>query len=257
MIARLTTGRPRESNSPSSRSMTATKPAARTRDPGRKKLAHAPLVRQTLQDQLYQRVRDALAAGGFFPGETVTIRALADQFETSTLPVREALRRLVSEASLEMLPNRTVRVPPLSTARLVELCRIRGALERLATELATAKLTNQQILRLDRACDDMEAALDGQAPGQYLRHHRAFHFGIYKAAGSPLLLSMIENTWVRHGPYLHLLVDQSGAVETPEVHHREIVAALRARDGEGAAQAVARDAQSAAFVLAESDSLAD
>ena len=74
--------------------MTATKPAARTREPGRKMLAHAPLVRQTWQDQLYPRVRDALAGGGFFPGETVTIRALADQFETSTMPVREALRRL-------------------------------------------------------------------------------------------------------------------------------------------------------------------
>ena len=237
--------------------MRSTKTDARTRDPGRKKLAQAPLVRQTLQDQLYQRVRDALAGGEFLPGESVTIRALADQFETSTMPVREALRRLVSESSLEMRPNRTVRVPPLSTARLVELCRIRGALEHLATELASSRLTNQQILRLDRACDDMEAALDAQAPGRYLRHHRAFHFGIYKAAESPLLLSMIENTWVQLGPYLHLMFDPSGVVETPEVHHREIVAALRARDGEGAAQAVARDAQSAAFALSGSDHLPD
>lgn len=237
--------------------MTASKPAARSSESGRKKLAHAPLVRQTLQDQLYLRVRDALAGGGFLPGESVTIRALADQFETSTMPVREALRRLVSESSLEMLPNRTVRVPPLSAARLVELCRIRGALERLATELAAAKLTNQQLVRLGRACDEMEAALDSQAPGRYLRHHRAFHFGIYKAARSPLLLSMIENAWVQVGPYLHLLFDRSGVVETPEVHHREILAALRARDGEGAAKAVARDAQSAAFALAETDSLPD
>jgi DNA-binding GntR family transcriptional regulator len=237
--------------------MTASKSAAPTRHPARKKLAHAPLVRQTLQDQLYQRVRDALAGGSFLPGESVTIRALAEQFETSTMPVRGALRRLVSEASLEMLPNRTVRVPPLSAARLVELCRIRGALECLATELAAPKLTNQQILRLDRACDDMEAALDGQVPGHYLRHHRAFHFGIYMAADSPLLLAMIENTWVQLGPYLHFFFGQSGVVETPEVYHREIVAALRARDGEGAAQSVARDVQSAALALAESDRLAD
>ncbi len=237
--------------------MAASKSAASTREPGRRKLAHAPLVRQTLQDQLYERVRDALAGGGFLPGESVTIRALAEQFETSTMPVRGALRRLVSEATLEMLPNRTVRVPPLSAARLVELCRIRGALERLATELATARLTNQQVLRLERACDDMEAALADQAPGLYLRHHRAFHFGIYRAAESPLLLAMIENTWVQLGPYLHFFFGQSGVVETPEVYHREIVAALRARDGEGAAQSVARDVQSAALALAESDRLAD
>ena len=237
--------------------MTASKSAARPGRPGGKKPAHAPLVRQTLQDQLYDRVRDSLAAGSFLPGEGVTIRALADQFETSTMPVREALRRLVSESSLEMLPNRTVRVPPLSAARLVELCRIRGALERLATELAAARLTDRQLDRLGRACDEMEAALDGQAPGRYLRHHRAFHFGIYKAAQSPLLLAMIENTWVQVGPYLHLLFDRAGAVATPEVHHREILAALKAHDGEGAGAAVARDAQSAARALAETDSLPD
>ena len=92
-------------------------------------LDNAPLVRETLQEQLYDRLRSALAGGAFQPGESVTIRALAEQFATSTMPVREALRRLVSESSLEMQPNRTVRVPPLSSARLVELCRIRRALE--------------------------------------------------------------------------------------------------------------------------------
>ena len=237
--------------------MTTSTSAARPKASGGKKPAHAPLVRQTLQDQLYDRLRDALAAGSFQPGEGVTIRALADQFETSTMPVREALRRLVSEGSLEMLPNRTVRVPPLSAARLAELCRIRGALERLATELAAARLTDRQLNRLGRACGEMEAALDAQAPGRYLRHHRAFHFGIYEAAESPLLLAMIENAWVQVGPYLNLLFDRSGVVGTPEVHHREILAALRARDGEDAGSAAARDAQSAAFVLAGSDSLPD
>ncbi len=216
-----------------SRSDTLAKTSGHKRPIGGKR-TQTPLVRQTLQDQLYRRLRDALADGDFQPGETVTIRALAEQFETSTMPVRDALRRLVSESTMELLPNRSVRVPPLSAARLVELCRIRGALERLATELAAPRLAPQQVLRLERACDEMEAALEAQAPGRYLRHHRAFHFGLYKLAESPLLLSMIENTWVQLGPYLHLLFDRSGLPGSPEVHHREIVAALRARDGEGA-----------------------
>ena len=146
--------------------------AVKARGPARGKPVGAPLVRQTLQEQLYHRVREALAGGVFPPGEAVTIRALADQFDTSTMPVREALRCLVSEGSLEMLANRTVRVPPLSKARLLELCRIRGALESLATELAVPNLTDPQILRLERLCDDMAAALDNQAPDRYLRHHR-------------------------------------------------------------------------------------
>ncbi len=213
-------------------------------------IERAPLVRETLQEQLYGRLRAALVGGAFQPGEGVTIRALADQFETSTTPVREALRRLVSESSLEMQPNRTVRVPPLTAARLVELCRIRGALESLATELAAARVTNRQILRLEQLCQDMAEAIEAREPGKYLGAHRAFHFQIYDAAESPLLLSIIENTWVQLGPYLHLMFDGRGALQTPEVHHGEIVAALRARDAPGAAQAVARDTQAAAEFLA-------
>ncbi len=231
--------------------------AAKAGKVGRPGLGRRPLVRQTLQEQLYHRLREALAGGAFLPGEPVTIRALAEQFDTSTMPVREALRRLVSEASLEMLANRTVRVPPLSKARLVELCRIRGALESLATELATPSLTSSQVLRLERLCGDMEAALEAQSPNRYLRHHRAFHFTIYTAADSPLLLAIIENAWVRLGPYLHFFFDAAGAVGTPEAHHREIVAALRARDAVGAAQAVARDTQSAAAALDEAVQLPD
>ncbi len=218
-------------------------------------LDSAHLVRETLQEQLYDRLRSALVGGAFQPGESVTIRALAEQFDTSTMPVREALRRLVSESSLEMLPNRTVRVPPLSSARLVELCRIRRALESLAAELAAAHLTNPEVLSLEGYCREMSGAIGAGEPSRYLAAHRSFHFLIYGAAQSPLLLSMIENTWVRLGPYLHLLFDDRGAAASPEVHHREIVAALRARDALGAARAVARDTQAAADFLAGTDRL--
>ena len=215
----------------------------------------APLMRETLQEQLYERLRSALVGGGFQPGESITIRALAERFRTSTMPVREALRRLVSESSLEMLPNRTVRVPPLSRTRLVELCRIRGALESLAAELATERLTQPQIERLEGLCDDMADAVRGGEPDRYLAAHRAFHFLVYEAAQSPLLVAMIENVWVQLGPYLNLLFDERGAVATPEIHHREIVAALRARDAEGAGRAVARDTRAAADFLPGSDRL--
>ncbi len=160
-------------------------------------LDNAPLVRETLQEQLYDRLRSALAGGAFQPGESVTIRALAEQFDTSTMPVREALRRLVSESSLEMLPNRTVRVPPLSSARLVELCRIRRALESLAAELAAEHLTDPEVLSLEGYCRVMSGAIGAGEPSRYLAAHRSFHFLIYGAAQSPLLLSMIENTWVQ------------------------------------------------------------
>ena len=47
----------------------------------------------------------------FDAGEMLRIQDLAETLQTSTMPVREALGRLVSEQALEALPNRSVRVP--------------------------------------------------------------------------------------------------------------------------------------------------
>ena len=42
---------------------------------------------------------------------------------TSTMPVREALGRLITEQAIEALPNRTMRVPPVTLARIDDLLR--------------------------------------------------------------------------------------------------------------------------------------
>lgn len=82
------------------------------------------------------------------PGEVVTIRSLAATLGTSTMPVRDALKRPVAERVLEMLPNRSVRVPPMTLARMMELYDIRRPLEGLATERATARLSSRDLRAL-------------------------------------------------------------------------------------------------------------
>ena len=88
-----------------------------------------PVGRETVQDRVYSELRRALIGGLFEPNQVLTIRGLADALVTSTMPVREALGRLITEKALEALPNRSVRVPPITLDRIDDLLRARSLIE--------------------------------------------------------------------------------------------------------------------------------
>src|SRR5205085_10068288 len=89
----------------------------------------AQLSNSSMQEQAYQSLREAIRAGRFRSGEIVTLRGLAAMLGTSPMPVREAVRRLIQDKTLERLPNRTMRVPLLSPQRFDELTDLRVTLE--------------------------------------------------------------------------------------------------------------------------------
>ena len=68
-----------------------------------------PVSRDSVQDQIYAELSDALICGRLQGGQTLQIRDLADAFHTSVMPVREALRRLVAEGALESATQQPVR----------------------------------------------------------------------------------------------------------------------------------------------------
>lgn len=74
-------------------------------------------ARRTVQDQVYEQLRDALISGAFLAGESFTISALSERFKTSHMPVREALRRLAAQNALRISATGTVCARRWSPAR--------------------------------------------------------------------------------------------------------------------------------------------
>jgi DNA-binding GntR family transcriptional regulator len=207
-------------------------------------LAGDKLRRVTLDEKAYRWVKDALMAGRLPPGQVLTISGLAEQFDISPMPVREALNRLVSEHALTLQPNRSLAVPVLTRADLAEVTLIRCRLESLAAECATPRLDAAGLAGMTALNRQMErdATLDAAA---YLALNRQFHFRLYAAAGLPSLLSLIESQWVRIGPALRLYVDAQRR-PGPLPSHRALLAALKARDAAAAGAALVADLETAA-----------
>ncbi len=203
------------------------------------------LERETLHDRAYQELKKAIMSGAIRPGATITIRAMATALGTSPMPVREALRRLVAERALEMLPTRSVTLPMMTAERFDEISRLRIALEGLVTETGARKLSREDLRRLQQGYAEMGRI---KSFGDYLAKNQEFHFTLYQAARMPVALQMIESLWLQVGPLLNLAVAEYG-IEGSQDHHRELLDQLGRRSAKGARAAIEADIADAARII--------
>ncbi|MFT3989118.1 GntR family transcriptional regulator [Aestuariivirga sp.] len=210
------------------------------------------LQRNTLNEEVYEQLKQALMSGQIEPGSTMTIRSLSASFGISPMPVREALRHLVAEHVLELLPNRSVTVPVITVERFREITRIRMSLEGLAAAEAAPLIGATEIRQMAEINKKMEVLNAVQRP-DYLVANREFHFLLYQNSQMPTLVKMIEALWLQIGPLLtlHMKAGKSPG-KAAEHHHRAVLEALSQRDAAKARKAIESDLEDAAKVISES-----
>lgn len=203
--------------------------------------ALSPVVRETLQSQAYNKLREALMTGLIIPGQDLTLRATAEAMGTSPMPVRDAVRRLEIEHALVARSNRTLSVPEMTYPSLMELREVRMVLEGLAAEKAALLITPEELAEVGICYEQMATAASAGDLGTYLRANWAFHSAIYRASRSQLLVSLIEPTWMRIGPYVRLMLPDRQSLIGSLGNHQRAFDALRRRDAAGAHQAISQD----------------
>ncbi|MGN6244883.1 MAG: GntR family transcriptional regulator [Motilibacteraceae bacterium] len=193
------------------------------------------MVRAT--DEAYESLRASILGGEVAPGERLGEVELAEQLGVSRTPVREALRRLAADGLVEVLPNRGARVAQWTTEDLEEIYDLRAMLESHGAARAAERIEDAELPELRRLCAEMEAcAQRGRTRDldRLAELNAELHRRIVDAAASPRLASLIAavvqvplvmRTFQRYD------VD---ALQRSLGHHRELVAALAAGDGEWA-----------------------
>ena len=198
----------------------------------------------TLSERVYLSLADDLMAGRYAPGARLVITKIADELGVSAMPVREALKRLASENALAMEPNRSVCVPVISLEELDHLTDIRLLLEGRAAELAADNITRKELDALKTWQDAIEKAMSKADARVLLSANQKFHFAIYTAARSDLLMRHIRSLWMRAGPLFHDPeageVLEGALAESFEAHY-QVMDALERRHGASAKRAVQAD----------------
>ena len=196
--------------------------------------------RETAHARVYRELREALVTGRFVPGRPVTLRGVAVELGVRPMPVREALRQLVAERALVMFDNRRVAVPSMSPARFAELCLARALLEPQLATLALPRMGKADADAMSAIDAEIDRALRRGDTEGYMRQNYAFHFRLYRAAGSTVLLPMVESLWLQVGPFLRMVVGRLGTGYVVD-RHQAAIGAIRARDEAALREAIRAD----------------
>jgi DNA-binding GntR family transcriptional regulator len=140
---------------------------------------------ESLREQALAIIRDAITAGELAEDRIYSAAGLAKQLGMSLSPVREAMMALVTEGTVEAVPNRGFRLVPVTEADLEEIIRIRVLLAVPAVRrLCEAVATEENILAVDvgealarlreHAADALASATDDDTTG-FMTADRVFH----------------------------------------------------------------------------------
>ncbi len=210
--------------------------------------AYSPIALPSIPDVIYEALRLDISRGVYEAGP-LNIRKLADRFGVSPMPVREALRRLEAEGLVSFRSGRSVMVNALELRDLEEIFAIRLTLEELAVRAATPRLAEmpETLEELDALVDRMDEQVDDY--DAWRETNRAFHTLLYRAAGMPRLVAIIDSVTVAADPYFRPYGVKRD-LGTAQKQHRAIVKVVAAGDVEGAAAAL-RDHLRVAFDIVQ------
>ncbi|MBD8892891.1 GntR family transcriptional regulator [Labrenzia suaedae] len=204
-----------------------------------------------MREHVDQAVRSALLAGRFIPGKAVTLRGLAQELGVSPMPVREVIQRLAAEHALVVLSNGRVQVPKMTAARFDEVLKARLLLE---PELAAMALENKAEIdtkALEKIDLEIDASLGtGDAEG-YMMLNYAFHFRIYEASRSTILLPLVESLWLQFAPFMRTVYGRVGTAHLVD-WHKEAIKAIRAGNVESLRESMASDIREGMWLLGRS-----
>lgn len=205
------------------------------------------VARETLNDRVYVELKRSIVNGSIMPGARISMRSLSKSIGTSLMPVREAMRRLSAEGALEVLPNRSFTLPVLTPDTFRQMRDIRVALEGMATEAAATNMSPAEFAELERLYVQMEKS-DEMELSSYLDLHQRFHFTIYAASRSDVLVLILESLWLQIRPLLNQIMIGT-RYQICSDYHDSAMRALKHRDGKAARAAIEADILDAAETI--------
>lgn len=197
-------------------------------------------ARDTLQLRAYRTLSRNLMMGRYMPGDTVSLRTIAEQLGTSPMPVRGAINRLIAEQALVLLPNRTVIVPWMTRSRFTELFRVRQVLEGMVAGLACERMTPTLLQKLVKINNAIKQSIADGNTRQMLTQNLNFHLSLYDAAEAEVTFPLIEMLWRQAGPFVAMTPRMNGVAWTAKFHD-DILDALADRKPALARKAAEQD----------------
>jgi DNA-binding GntR family transcriptional regulator len=196
-----------------------------------------PVRHQSLEESVYEAVRDSIISGDLRPGDPLVEAQLSSDLGISKTPVREALIRLARDGLVVQELHRRSRVATPTADDVMQACEVRRWVEAEIAAQAASDASKELIDELEDGIADSERALKARDTRRWAEAIEAFTDTLVANSGNRYAAELLE----RMRNVLSLIANVSqvapGRRERSIEEHRAILEAIRARDPEAAAEA--------------------
>jgi len=190
----------------------------------------------TRSERVRELIEEGIATGEFPPGMRLDETELAERFDVSRTPLREALFQLASAGIVEMQPRRGTIVAEVTPHRLVEMFEVMGELEAMCGRLAARRMSpleHERLMEAHHACQRSCKVMD---PDAYYYENERFHHLIYEGSHNDFLTEQASALHRRLRPYRRLQLRVRDRLPTSFHEHEGIVDAIIRGDADLTAQ---------------------
>jgi DNA-binding GntR family transcriptional regulator len=210
------------------------------------------IPRQSLTSAVADKLREMIIRGEIQEGEQLRQDGLADEFQVSRIPIREALRQLEAEGLIKIIAHHGAIVSSLSSDEIGELFDIRALLECDVLRLSIPHLKEEDFKKAEAILDVFDKALWTESEvGSWGRLNYQFHSTLYSRANRPRFMSIIQGLNNNGDRYTRLHLYLSRSFEQVRTEHRALLDFCRKRDLEAACDLLRCHIQSAGTTLKE------
>ena len=191
----------------------------------------------SLTEHVYRSLKRDIIIGVFRQGEPLSEKDLAERYNSSRTPVREAAVRLQQDHLVKVVPNRGYFITKISVQDLTDLYDYRAAVECASAELAAAKGMQDDLRERMEALAHTEYKIADRASYErFISADTAFHVGIARLARNQLLLNAVESVRCQMERIMYAAIDIGYYGEVPGREHRGLLEAILKRDTQRARQ---------------------
>ncbi len=190
-----------------------------------------PIPRQSLSAAVVERLTEKILSGELREGEQLRQDAIAAEFQTSRIPVREALSHLAAEGLITIVPNRGAVVSALSPDEIMQLFETRAVLECYMLRCAIANMKEDDFQRAADILRHYEQSLENDSDVKsWGRWNWSFHSALYEPANRPVMLSFLKKLNINCDRYTRLHLVFTRDLHRAGQAHRELLDVCKAKD---------------------------
>jgi DNA-binding GntR family transcriptional regulator len=191
------------------------------------------IEKHSLPDIIANDLRERILSGELAEGEAIRQETLAEEYDVSRMPIREALKRLDAEGLVQLTNNRSASVTKHSLREIGEIFDLRMLLEADLFKRAIPAMTRTDFALCEKLLGEMEKSYDADDVAKWGALNFQYHSALYRAADRTLSNDILKGVSTHSDRYVRMHLSVMKQREPAKKEHRDLLAMAQARDTDG------------------------